>query len=476
MIVRKSKLLCLLSVLLLLSAGLAGCSSEWLGRMFGNSSLVVNEVCTSNASSLIDDEFGTPDWIELYNGSNSAISLKDYSLSDDIKSPIKFLMPDVSIASHAYLIVFCSKLESKTPNQKISTGFKLSANGGMIILTASGGDTLSKLEVPALSPDQTYARDEKGNYQITATPTPGAVNSILKATGNAKISDMLPTAPLHITEILVKNGYSLVDEDGERSGWVEIENSSSSPVSLSGYRLSDDADNPAKWAFPNVTLNAGQRIVVFCSGKGKVTSSGQMHASFRLGGSDQQLCLLDMVNMQMQTVSVPSNMADNLSYGIQNNQWLYFGQPTPGQPNTTHGFKSMQEAKLFNPNGLVISEVCAAQSYKSTALDWVELHNGGNKSVDLSGYYLSDDSANLKKGKISSMSVPPGGYAIVSLSGNPNKQGGGVLPFGLGSSGETLTLSSPDGVPIDIFDTGVMRPGITSGRNSGDASGTRVFF
>ena len=473
MMVRKCKLLGLLLTAIFVAAGLSGCS---IGTIFSGSGLVISEVCPSNASSLMDDEFGTPDWIELYNGSNAAINLKGYSVSDDIKSPVKFLMPDVSIASHAYMIVYCTKLVSKTPNTKVSTGFKLSANGGVVILMSAGGDTLSKLEVPALSPDQAYARNDKGAYQVTATPTPGKANSILVASSKTKITEMASTAPVHITELMVKNGYSLVDEDGERSGWVEVENSSANSVALSGYRLSDDADNPAKWAFPNVTLAAGQRVVVFLSGKNKVTQSGQMHASFRLGSSDQQLCLLDMVNSQMQTVAVPPNLAENLSYGMQNNEWLYFGQPTPGQPNTTHGFKTMPQAKLFDPNGLYISEVSAVQDYNSSALDWAEIHNGGSGSVNLSGYYLSDDFANLKKGKIGSASVSAGGFTTISMSGNSTKSGGSVLPFGLSASGETLILSSPEGVPIDVFDTGVLRPGLTSGRNNGDASGTRVFF
>ncbi|MCL2671772.1 MAG: hypothetical protein FWF10_07035, partial [Clostridiales bacterium] len=30
--------------------------------------LVISEVCTSNKGSLVDEVYGSPDWIELYNG------------------------------------------------------------------------------------------------------------------------------------------------------------------------------------------------------------------------------------------------------------------------------------------------------------------------------------------------------------------------------------------------------------------------
>ncbi len=473
---RKIRCLCILLVLSLSAACLSGCSSEWFKRLFGASGLVVNEICTSNASCLIDEEFGTPDWVELYNNSTQVINLSDYALSNDIESPAKFLLPDISLDPGAYLVVYFTKQKSESPQTKPSTGFKLSSGGAMVILTSSGGDTLSKIEVPALSTDQTFARNENGNYSINASATPGAMNVIVEALGGSSVNEMADNAPVTITEVLVDNGYSLVDEDGDRNGWVEIENSSSTAVSLSGYRLSDNADEPAKWAFPDITLQAGERIIVYCSGKNKVTDSGQMHASFRLGDSDVKICLLDMVNMQMQTVSLPHNLAENLSYGVKDGQWVYFGQPTPGRPNNTHGVSSMEEAALFNLDGLYISEVCAAQSYKSSSLDWIELYNGGNAAISLSGYYLSDDRDNLQKAKIGNLTISAGGYAVLSVSGNINKQGGSVLEFGISSNGETLILSDPGGVPVDIFTTGVMRPGITSGRVKGDASGARVFF
>jgi hypothetical protein len=471
---RKPRFLCILLALLAIAMSVSGCSSEYFGRMFGKSGLVINEVCTSNAACLLDDEFGTPDWIELYNGGSAAVNLKDYALSNDLKSPIKFLMPDISIAPGEYLIVYFSKLESKDPKKKPATGFKLSSAGTMVVFTASGGDTLQKLEVPALSSDQTYALDENGQYRVTASATPGKANTIVETSGKA-IAEMPESAPVKVTEILVNNTFSLIDEDGDRGAWVELENSSSSSVSLSNYRLSDDADNPAKWSFPEVSIAAGARILVYCSGKDKVTQSGQLHASFRIGSSDLHLCLFDVSNMQMQKIQLPVGIKDNLSYGVKDGQWLFFGQPTPGKPNTTRGFTLQSEATLFDANGLFISEVGGAQGYKSAALDWVEIHNGGSGSGNLSGYYLSDDKDNLKKAKIGSVSVPAGGYAVLTVSGNPNVKTSD-LNFGIGAGGETLILSSPEGVPIDIFPTGVMRPGITSGRIRGDASGTRVFF
>ena len=48
------------------------------------------------------------------------------------------------------------------------------------------------------------------------------------------------------------------------------------------------------------------------------------------------------------------------------------------------------------------------------------------------------------------------------------------MGFGLSGSGETLILSDPNGVVYDVFHTGALRSGVTSGRLAG--SDGRVFF
>jgi gliding motility-associated-like protein len=49
--------------------------------------------------------------------------------------------------------------------------------------------------------------------------------------------------------------------------------------------------------------------------------------------------------------------------------------------------------------------------------DWIELFNAGASSVDLTGYYLSDNDNNLQKWMIPSGSIAAGGYKMVFCSG-----------------------------------------------------------
>jgi len=57
------------------------------------------------------------------------------------------------------------------------------------------------------------------------------------------------------------------DHEGDDAGWIELFNPTDSVVDLSGMVLTDSRDNPKKWTFGNVSLNPGETMLVFLSGK-----------------------------------------------------------------------------------------------------------------------------------------------------------------------------------------------------------------
>ncbi|MBT4483900.1 MAG: hypothetical protein HOC71_09510, partial [Candidatus Latescibacteria bacterium] len=70
-----------------------------------------------------------------------------------------------------------------------------------------------------------------------------------------------------INEFMSSNSKTIEDEDGDYSDWIEIYNAGSSPADLTGYGLSDRADDSLKWIFPDYTLDAGEHLLIFASGK-----------------------------------------------------------------------------------------------------------------------------------------------------------------------------------------------------------------
>ncbi|HTD65555.1 MAG TPA: lamin tail domain-containing protein, partial [Candidatus Limnocylindria bacterium] len=82
--------------------------------------------------------------------------------------------------------------------------------------------------------------------------------------------------------------------------------------------------------------------------------------------------------------------------------------------------------------------------------DWIEIFNSGSNTVNLDGWFLTDDSSVLTMWRIPSTNVPPNGFLIVFASGKNRATPGAPLHanFSLGAGGEYLALVHPDGITI----------------------------
>ena len=70
-----------------------------------------------------------------------------------------------------------------------------------------------------------------------------------------------------INEFMAVNDTTRQDEDGDYTDWIELLNTGTTTVSLSGWYLTDDADDLRKWRLPAVEIPARGFLVVFASGK-----------------------------------------------------------------------------------------------------------------------------------------------------------------------------------------------------------------
>ncbi|KPK83496.1 MAG: hypothetical protein AMS27_12680 [Bacteroides sp. SM23_62_1] len=140
-----------------------------------------------------------------------------------------------------------------------------------------------------------------------------------------------------ITEIMALNSSVLQDEDGDYSDWLEIHNPTSTSVNLQGWFLTDDAGELNKWKIPAVTLNMGAYLIIFASGKNRIDPSKNLHTNFKLSGSGEYLAL---IKPDGQTVvfsfgeRFPTQYPD-ISYGLLEDNFVFFNTPTPGSANST---------------------------------------------------------------------------------------------------------------------------------------------
>jgi len=221
-------------------------------------------------------------------------------------------------------------------------------------------------------------------------PLSGAVN--ISWTGGHGIQDLSPAAnafggagwsytlnpaaaaDVVLNEILADNLTSVVDEDNQKQDWIELHNRGAGAVNLLGWSLTDDLAQPGKWTFPAVTLNAGQYLLVFASGKDRKTTAANAtnHTNFRLSISGGYLGLYGPESPRVAVSELgptpgadyPEQRADK-SYGRTSGGGLaYFSTPTPRATNNVasavSGFAQPPHASsksgLFNqPFNLVLS-------------------------------------------------------------------------------------------------------------------------
>ncbi len=71
-------------------------------------SICINELMSSNETFLADEDGDFPDWIELYNNSNSIINLEGYGISDESLVLKKWVIPEINLLPNAHLLLFSS--------------------------------------------------------------------------------------------------------------------------------------------------------------------------------------------------------------------------------------------------------------------------------------------------------------------------------------------------------------------------------
>ncbi|MBL0014705.1 MAG: putative Ig domain-containing protein [Flavobacterium sp.] len=153
-----------------------------------------------------------------------------------------------------------------------------------------------------------------------------------------------------INEILASNNVSIQDEDSSHQDWIELYNTGSTSVNLLGFGLSDDPLLLYKWTFPNVSLGAGQYLIVWASDKNRSVAGSPLHTNFKISASGEALYLTNTVGTTISTVPAANLQAD-ISYGKYPNgtgPYVFFGTPTPNAVNATAGFSQALNPPVFS--------------------------------------------------------------------------------------------------------------------------------
>lgn len=391
---------------------------------FAYSGPVLNEVLAINRGAVANEEGRFADFVELLNDGDEAFDLSGMALSEDANKPTQWLFPvGTEIPAGGYLVVWFDgdRPASTNSGSMLNTARSLTGDHGTVVLFDANGLIADSISYGPQVRNLSIGR--VGNsWELLDAPTPGGPNGAVHALGGVdalRINEWLAGSP-----------------DGD--DWFELHNGGTLPVSLSGMFVTDDLSIAGQ-------TNTEFAPLSFIDANGFVVWSADGDAN---GNANQVNFRLDGAGEAIRIYSPTFEILDT----------VYFGLTMPGVsegrlPNGAESITSFVEtASPGSSNHLplesiVINEVLAHTDPPFE--DAIELHNLSDGAIDLGGWFLSDDVANLTKFEIADgTTISAGGFAVFYADQFDGGEGSAV-PFTLNSArGDEVYLSQADGTGL----------------------------
>lgn len=382
-------------------------------------SLVINEIMTSNKGAYADPYGKLYDYVEIYNGSNKKINLKNYGLSD-VNTEIKYTFPNIEIKPKEYIVIFLSG-NSKS---NYHAPFKLKSSGGeTLALFRHDGKIIDAVQTVDLQKNTVMARNAEGKWIIQKEATPGFANTIDGHKEFVQSITSIEEAKIEINEVLPNNKGNFKNKYGEYSGYIELRNKSDKKVNIENYAISNSTDAIYKWHFPSIELSPGEIVVVFTSDR-NILEGEELHASFKLDSKNGIAILSNEKGKIVDKVEY-ENLANGMALVKQNGKMLESSILSPGEPNTIDGIKNFQKEYIKTGETLIINEVMSS-NFKflpqngGNYYDWIELYNNSNDTIKLSDYCLTTNTNSSCMYKLPEVELKKGAYYIIIASGDSN--------------------------------------------------------
>ena len=342
----------------------------------------------------------------------------------------------------------------------INSGFSLTLSGsGTIYYTTDGSDPRDVGGAVAGTAGSALTLTK--STQVKARVLSGSTWSAL-----TKATFVLnEESPLRVTEIMY-NPTSGSDTNYSSSDFefIEILNTSDETVGLAGTEFSegiqfDFAEGDESTLAPGeyaVLVSNYEAFKIRYSNWADIKIAGQYYGKFfiatgALANSGEDITLVDGFGNTILDFEYNDSwydITDGEGYSLtlidsasETNTWSESSSWRASvYTNGTPGYGAVDDFPL--PGDLVINEALTHQD-DDTLGDWVELYNTSTNTIDINGWFLSDDEDNLAMVELSGLSeIGPGGYLVLTEASCFGPTVAGTNGFALSELGEEIYLSS----------------------------------
>ena len=377
------------------------CSKETIGPVT-DIGVYINEVQSTGG-----------DWLEIYNGTSSAVNLAGFKIYDDPAA--KFSILSGTVPAKGFFILICDGTGVGG-----NASFKLSSLGEKIYIEDAKGTVIDEVDFPAMTNRSSYARFPDGakSWEETGDITKNATNG----PGHAPIISLLVRTP-------------------QVPGLSDVVTVKATVTDVAGIT--------------SVTLHTRKDAAAFTS-RPMTLSAGVYTATIAAAGTTGTIeYYVEAVNSKTIKSSYPA------SAPVKAFSYLLNTDPLP---------------QLFINEFMAFNATCCpdVQAGINEFDDWIEIYNAGTAAVNIAGYNLSDSLANpfkftIPKTNAAQTTIPAGGYLII-WADESTLEGVRHANFQLSQLGEAIGLYYLDGRKIDEYSFGTQTVDKSTGRTTkGDA-------
>lgn len=152
-------------------------------------------------------------------------------------------------------------------------------------------------------------------------------------------SFLLYSQNIVINELCTRNSNIIADNDfNQFADWIELHNTESINIDLSGYYITDDTLIKTKWQFPSNTIVAANGFLLVWADD-QDTVINEHHTNFKLSTKNECVALFDSDLNLIDIIEYPDQYRD-ISYGKAKSGNAFFASPTPASTNTTTPYYS----------------------------------------------------------------------------------------------------------------------------------------